>query len=92
MATLRVLVTGTGQDAPPMIEATRVYPVARRKGCDRIRIEQANGVRVAEFPIERVAAFFAHFRLTAQPDRVARPGHDYEPYRPVFPGWAAEGV
>ena len=89
MAAMIVLISGQANaDFPAIMEAARVYPKARNLGCDRIRIEQADGARVAEFPMPAVRRFIQSHGLVVQPDRVLRQDVDYEQRRPVWmPGW-----
>ena len=93
MPTMIVLVSGQkNRDFPPIMEAARVLPKAHALGCDRIRIELADGARVAEFPLATVARFIRAHGLQPQPDRrLRRDRGDYEWRRPVYPGWTRQG-
>jgi hypothetical protein len=92
MATMTVLITGKDNlDFPSILEAARVYPKAKALGCDRIRVEKLDGVRVADFPLSTVETFMRTYRLVAQPDKALRHDRgDYEFRRPVYPGWRKE--
>lgn len=85
MATMIVLVSGQANaDFPAILEAARVFPAATRLGCDRIRVEKADGARVADYPLATVRAFIRRTALVVQPDRVARRDFDYEDRCPVW--------
>lgn len=82
-----IVLVGGGKDNlgfPPIWAAARVYGTALRMHADRIRVELAGGVRVAEFPLGTVERFIRQYRLALQPDRVAKQGPDYEIHRPMW--------
>lgn len=89
---MTVLITGKENlDFPSIVEAARVYPKAKALGCDRIRVEKLDGVRVAEFPLGTIETFMRTYRLVPQPDKALRRDRgDYEVRRPVYSGWREE--
>ncbi len=92
MPMMTVLISGqANRDFPAIVEAARVYPKAKALGCTRIRVEKADGARVAEFALDDVLRFLRTYGLFPQPDRALRRDRgDYEFRRPVFPGWRKE--
>ena len=70
-------------DFPAIVEAARVLRRARALGCDRIRIEKCDGVRVTEFPVAVVDRFVREHQLVLQPDQRMDVGA-IEPLRRVW--------
>lgn len=93
MPSMIVLLSGQeNRDFPAIVEAARVLKVAQRLGCDRIRVEKADGARVADYDLDTVRRFIRTYRLAVQPDRRARQDADYEQRSLVFPGWTPVAV
>ena len=69
----------------PLMAAAFTVRVARRLKMDRIRVERLDGALVSEYTTDAVERAINRFGPTT-PIRVAQPGWDYEPHRPV---WAA---